>query len=95
MRGQSLHCALGRIATAVLSRPSPPTPMPLHSIMLYFDPFGDNMKRAHNFLKWVSPSERDLSVTDNFLQETICEFLSMISLIVPKIDFTTLMKAVH
>lgn len=26
--------------------------------MLYFDPFGDNMKRAHNFLKWVSPSER-------------------------------------
>lgn len=62
--------------------------MPLHSIMLYFDPFGDNMKR-------VSPSERDLSVTEIFLQETICEFLSMMPIILSKISFTTLMKAIH
>lgn len=69
--------------------------MPLPSIMLYFDRVGDNMKRSHNYLKWVSPSERDLSVTDNFLQETICEILSMISLVLPKSGFTPLVKAVH
>lgn len=95
MRGQSLYCVSWKNCNSCAVKTQPSNHVPLHSIMLYFDPFGDNMKRSRNYLKWVSPSERDLSVTDNFLQETICEVLPVISIILPYIGFTPLMKAFH